>query len=176
MKKITLILLTTTLIAFTGCSKSDDNDTTTPEVVTLEGRWVPESYTYVGSRTAVRDENVTRLILNGTGRDFAVTTTFGENPNTYSIGGAYTLRLTITTSTGNESVADEPLIFNESGDYTRNGNSITFNSADGQITGSITSLTENTLRLTRNINEVEDDGTTITTLDVVETFVFSRRN
>lgn len=175
MKILKILFIAALLVGANSCSKSDDTPPE-PESASLEGRWVPESYTYVGSITLFDGEQTSRILLNGTGKDFAVTVTFNEDPNSYSFSGSYVLRLVTTLPSGDEVIEEAPLIFNENGTYTHNGNSITFDSDGEQIQGSISELTETSLRISRNINNVEVNGTSTTTTSVVETYILSRRN
>ncbi len=153
MKTIKLSLLAILFIAFSSCSKDDDNnsDLNTSMMV---GEWNLESFMYEGKSDANFEGIDLSTTYSGVSENEDFKLTFNEN-NTFTSVGTYDVKLTVEGITQLVSLGNN----SSSGDWSVNGNILTTSSLFTQVNGSpaqseaisemrITEISENRLALT----------------------------
>lgn len=175
--KIVLVLLVS--LSFFACSTDDEGNTTSTG--DLVGTWALTTFDYDGSITQTVQDQTTTVNFVGIGQNLDYTLTFSESPNEYVGAGSYDIELT-TIFAGQSTTQVVPVenVFIE-GTYSLDGNTLT---VDGQIVdtsglgvdsdvmgnSTIVQLTENTLAISAEQEQVQDfDGVSSTVIVSVVT-------
>ena len=168
MNRTRLFLFTLSAILF-SCNEDEDPMPTSKAML---GTWSVTAISYKGSTTTTVSGISIKADFTGTGKDMDLTTTFGENPNTVTSEGSYTIVLT-TTMLGQTTTEEYP--FDEAvidGTWTLEGRTLTI--TNGAITqdATITRQTNTVLEVKIKIEETESDPnfTVTTKVDAVYTF------
>ncbi len=166
MKIFKLLFLSVLVSTMVACSSDDDSndngggDTTGDLVAT----WVGETVNYTGTTvTEAQGQSITSEFV-GTGYDVDYTLTFGENPNSISSTGSYSVELVTTTLGQTITQNIENLAWSNLGEWSRVGDEVTFTLNGESDTMTITELTDTSLTFTAVVEQViEQQGITATT-------------
>lgn len=158
-----------------GCSKNSDTQEATDRTGDLTGLWQPVAYSITGNRTIIEFDEATVSTFEGIGAEFNYTLAFSENPNTFTSQGDFILTLTITNENGTFVTGSNEFIA-ENGSWIKAGNSITFTEGSEVCNATISELTANTLRYSRNKEVNTVDGNSSVNTSTLEQFTFFRVN
>jgi len=150
MKTTKFLLLGLALSVFISCSKTDPlpNSDLSSE---FAGDWILYTYDYEGDTTTIYPDSATRTTFSGIAFQIVSNIYFSENPNGFTSTGHYGIHQINVDEDGDQSEFFRYVEVNDSGGWTRLGNTITF-TLDGEVPlrGFITELTDNTLKIIVN--------------------------
>lgn len=176
MKFFGRLLLSLSLIVFTGCSKDSDNESPVQqEELQITGNWKLMSYSYFGSRTDILNDNVTNSQFTGVGWEMNMNMVLSD-PDNYTYSGSYYVDHIVTDSEGEETLYYGYFEKEDIGTWNRSSSSITL-IIDGEPNqGTITELTETALKykIMSSSSETAYDGT-VTTITRTDTYRFARQ-
>ncbi len=176
MKKINLtsmLLLIVLGLTMVSCSKKDDE--TNPTTGELVGVWTCTGVNYTGSTvTEYMGQNMTTAEYTGTGYDIDFTFTISENPNIATSEGSYSIELVTTTMGQSVTQNIEDLDFYFTGEWSREGNTMTVTEGGESSDATIVKLTDTEFEVNIvSVESFESSGTTATTT-INTTITFTR--
>ena len=174
------------IIAFIGCSKSDED--VSYNASDLLGEWNLASFNYSGDvKIETNGISVTASSFNGVGRDINTTSIFSENPNKVISEGSYSTEFSLNFNGQTNTNTQEVSSFRDESEWQLNGDILTITNGslvsvdlpDGadivdidQSEAQIIELNSNSLKLrnTAEYETTEDDVTTKVTFNIEMNF------
>lgn len=176
IKKATLLFTVIIAFSFVSC-EGDGVEVPGNTLESIVGTWAGVDVDYNGETTGTIQGQTISSTFVGVGYDVNYTLTFGENPNSFTTDGSYSIELT-TTTLGQTTVQNtENISFLEDGIWEISGDqlTITLNSSGQASPGTIVELTDTMLKLSSTTTQsFSQQGANFTT--TVETFTtFTRQ-
>ncbi|PKP29715.1 MAG: hypothetical protein CVT99_16085 [Bacteroidetes bacterium HGW-Bacteroidetes-16] len=157
-KVFLLIVLGLTIVS---CSKKDD--TTNPTNGEIAGVWNCTAVNYTGTTvTEYLGQSIT-TDFTGEGYNVDFTFTINENPNVATSNGSYSIKLSSTTMGQTITQNIEDIDFNFTGEWSKDGNTMTVTQGGKSSDANIVKLTDTELEFKiANVETIENSGMTAT--------------
>ena len=166
-----LVLLVLSFVLF-SCS-SDDASSGSETSGDIVGKWRMTSVSYSGQTVTEASGLEITSNFTGTGFDIDSTLEFTETPDEFVSEGEYSIELTYDINGSNVTTeTQENLPTDQTGEWTKSGNTLTFIISGESDDVTIEELTGSTLRIrTITVEDLSQAGATVTsTTDLVSTF------